>query len=213
MKIYQSLDPKLIAPLAAAAHEAGMTVTGHVPTGIGAVHAVEAGFDQINHLGFVLRAFISPGTDPDKSLEYPVFRSAVQAFDATTPAARELAAWFATKRVVIDPTLALEELYSRRSDDLAKDEPGLAKLAPPLRPVLAGMGPPLEDAAKERAFLAKSLAFLGLLHAAGVPIVAGTDQAVPGHSIHRGGTLCPGRIHTDGGHPSRHARPRSCHEA
>jgi len=28
-------------------------------------------------------------------------------------------------------------------------------------------------------------AILGALHKAGVPIVAGTDQAVPGHSLHR----------------------------
>jgi imidazolonepropionase-like amidohydrolase len=31
----------------------------------------------------------------------------------------------------------------------------------------------------------KFLALLGLLHKAGVTIVAGTDQAVPGHSLHR----------------------------
>jgi imidazolonepropionase-like amidohydrolase len=29
------------------------------------------------------------------------------------------------------------------------------------------------------------LRFLGTLHRAGVPILAGTDQAVPGHSLHR----------------------------
>ena len=32
---------------------------------------------------------------------------------------------------------------------------------------------------------AKELAVVGALHKAGVPIVAGTDQTVPGHSLHR----------------------------
>ena len=31
----------------------------------------------------------------------------------------------------------------------------------------------------------KELAIVGALHRAGIPIVAGTDQAVPGYSLHR----------------------------
>jgi imidazolonepropionase-like amidohydrolase len=33
--------------------------------------------------------------------------------------------------------------------------------------------------------LSKDIAIIGALHRAGVPIVAGTDQTVPGHSLHR----------------------------
>ena len=33
--------------------------------------------------------------------------------------------------------------------------------------------------------LEKDLALIGLLHRAGVTLVAGTDQSVPGHSLHR----------------------------
>ncbi len=31
----------------------------------------------------------------------------------------------------------------------------------------------------------KEVAIVGILHRAGIPIVAGTDQSVPGHSLHR----------------------------
>jgi imidazolonepropionase-like amidohydrolase len=31
----------------------------------------------------------------------------------------------------------------------------------------------------------KEVAIVGVLHKAGIPIVAGTDQTVPGHSLHR----------------------------
>jgi len=67
VKIYSSVEPKLIAPLARAAHAAGLSVTGHVPNGIGAVAAVEAGMDQINHVSYVLRALL-PLESPDAEL-------------------------------------------------------------------------------------------------------------------------------------------------
>src|SRR5262249_46356435 len=102
VKIYSSLDPRLIGPLTKAAHAPGMTVPGHVPNGIGAVHAVEAGQDQINHLHFLLRAFAAPD-EPDKSLTFPVLQKAIAAFDPTTPAARKLAEWFAGRGTVVDP--------------------------------------------------------------------------------------------------------------
>ena len=48
-----------------------------------------------------------------------------------------------------------------------------------------GVGVPDERAAFASAALAKTLELVRVLHQAGVPIVAGTDQTVPGHSLHR----------------------------
>src|SRR6185436_9035785 len=87
------------------------------------------------------------------------------------------------RRTVIDPTMALRELSLPRAD-LAKVEPGLAKLPAPLAAVFADPGPSPDDDRRRR-LLDKALGLLGILHKAGVPIVAGTDQAVPGHSLHR----------------------------
>jgi imidazolonepropionase-like amidohydrolase len=42
-----------------------------------------------------------------------------------------------------------------------------------------------EDAEAAHRRWATNLAVLRALHQAGVPIVAGTDQAIPGHSLHR----------------------------
>jgi imidazolonepropionase-like amidohydrolase len=181
VKVYQSVDPHLLRPLSIAAHAAGMTVTGHVPNGIGAVKAVESGLDQINHISFVLQAFAAgdlPPTERGAKLE-----RAIDAFDPASPAARKLAAWFAARRTVVDPTLALQELALPRAE-LAKVEPGLATLPPPLAAAFADAGP-RPDAERRRRVLGKSLALVALLHKAGVPIVAGTDQAVAGHSLHR----------------------------
>ncbi|HMG55442.1 MAG TPA: amidohydrolase family protein [Kofleriaceae bacterium] len=181
VKIYQSFDPRLIHPLSVAAHAAGMTVTGHVPTGIGAVKGVTDGMDQINHSTPMLRAFAAP--DLPATERGSKYRAALEAFDPASPAARKLAAWFAARHVVLDPTVALGELALPRSE-LAAVEPGLATLPPPLAAAFSDAGPGPDDAFLHMQF-GKTLALIGLLHRAGVTIVAGTDQAVPGHSLHR----------------------------
>jgi imidazolonepropionase-like amidohydrolase len=187
VKIYQSFDPHLIAPLVRAAHEAGMTVTGHVPTGIEPVEAVEQGMDQINHLSFIMRALVvacNPQLENADARD-PRWIPAYDSLDLDAPASRKTIAFFASRHTVIDPTLALRELFSRPTADLVRDEPGLTKLPPALRAAYSDVGPPADDVARSGAQFKKYLRLLGRLHQAGVVIVAGTDQAIPGHSIHR----------------------------
>ena len=184
VKIYQSLDPKLIAPLAKAAHAQGLTVTGHIPFGIGAVHAVEAGMDMINHVAFVTRALL-PVPDPDTQLSNAETERALESLDVHSEKSRAILALLKDRGVVVDPTVALYELSSHGRAAMADREPGLAKIAPPLAEALGTMGPdPDREAAAARRWKA-SLDTVRALHEAGVTIVAGTDQAVPGHSLHR----------------------------
>ena len=185
VKIYSSLPPRLIAPLAKAAHEAGMTVTGHIPFGIGAVHAVEAGMDQINHLSYVVRALFPPSYDPDASLPRPVMQRAMQEIDLSSASAKETIELLRSRHVVVDPTLALGELGTHTAEEIARAEPGLARVAGPLRAPLASMGVPAGQAEAAHALWQRNLEVLAALHKAGVTIVAGTDQSVPGHSLHR----------------------------
>jgi imidazolonepropionase-like amidohydrolase len=185
VKIYSSLDPKLIRPLAEAAHAAGLTVTGHVPQGIGAVAAIEAGYDQINHLSFLVRALLPPAYDPAKRLTPAEFSRALSELDLESPAARKTIAFLRERGTVVDPTIALGEIGTHTHAEIAAAEPGLAKIAPPLRVALDGLGVPPADADRMHAVWRANLAVLAALHRAGVPIVAGTDQAIPGHSLRR----------------------------
>jgi imidazolonepropionase-like amidohydrolase len=185
VKIYSSVPPRLIAPLARAGHEAGMSVTGHIPNGIGAVHAVEAGMDQINHLSYVERALLPPSYDPDARLSGPVSQTAALELELSSPSAKSVIEFFRSRNVVVDPTMALGELGTHTAEENARNEPGLAKVAEPLRQQFGSMGAPPDRADKSHALWNKSLDTLRALHLAGIPIVAGTDQAVPGHSIHR----------------------------
>jgi len=60
IKIYQSLPPALVPVVVEEAHRRGLTVTGHVPTGMSALQFIDAGADQINHLNFVTAVLRTP---------------------------------------------------------------------------------------------------------------------------------------------------------
>src|SRR4029077_19162782 len=82
--------------------------------------------------------------------------------------------------------LALFELYAASSEKpVATFEPGIAKVAPELAEVLSFDAPPTPVTSLIQKATQKGIEVVGVLHHAGVPIVAGTDQAVPGHSLHR----------------------------
>jgi imidazolonepropionase-like amidohydrolase len=87
------------------------------------------------------------------------------------------------KKIVIDDTIALEELFMHTAEDNAKNEPGVAKLPRELAGTVGGA--PAASAKVADAAFAKYIALLGELHRRGVPIVAGTDIGVMGHSLYR----------------------------
>ena len=107
-------------------------------------------------------------------------------FDLNSPEAKKAISFLVEHGTVIDPTLALFELYSASSArPVSTFEPGLAKVAPELIEELSFDAPPTPRTALIEKVTQKDVEIVGALHRAGVPIVAGTDQAVPGHSLHR----------------------------
>jgi imidazolonepropionase-like amidohydrolase len=64
-------------------------------------------------------------------------------------------------------------------------EPSIKKVAKELIAPLRGSGVPPAEAANARTRFEQYLALVGALHRAGVPIVAGSDTWVPGHTLHR----------------------------
>ncbi len=165
MKLYSLVPPDVVAAITARAHELKMPVTGHVPTALGLEKAVLAGMDQIAHL-----SVRQPGTpDSDRVL-----------------------ALLAERHTVIDPTQAWGELLGRPRDVRAEAiEPGMAQapyaLAANYRSVLNNPrpAPPDQAATTPPAALTPRPSILKTLLDKGVPIVAGTDGALPGYSLLR----------------------------
>jgi imidazolonepropionase-like amidohydrolase len=180
IKIYSSVKPEIVRAIAVEAHRLGMTVTWHVPQGMTAYDAVEAGMDQINHISNIRPIMVSlPPAKAGAGAPSPTL-------DVTGPEATRALKFLAEHHTVVDPTVALYELFLHPVDrPAASFEPGILKVAPELRSALLHVGASAPDSARAQARLRELLAITGALHRAGVTVVAGTDQTVPGHSLHR----------------------------
>ncbi|MEQ1867830.1 MAG: amidohydrolase, partial [Micropepsaceae bacterium] len=54
IKLYGSLNRDFVKPMSEEAHALGLRVHGHVPAGMRPLEAVEAGYDEITHINFVM---------------------------------------------------------------------------------------------------------------------------------------------------------------
>src|SRR6516162_8324055 len=180
IKIYSSVKPEVVKAITAAAHLRGMTVTGHIPEGMTAIEGVNDGMDQINHIAYELpyfaRTVLGPDGKPDRA-QAPVP-------ELNGPRVKDLISTLQFHHTVLDPTVSLYQLFLH-TKPLEQVEPGIAHLPPQLREALDSPPATGDKAALAEARWQAMMASLRLLHAAGVPIVAGTDQGIPGYSLHR----------------------------
>jgi imidazolonepropionase-like amidohydrolase len=183
MKIYSSVKLDELKLIADEAHRLGMIVTGHVPEGLNAFQTIEAGQDQINHIQYIADIMHAPLPDGTNRLER---RKALAEINLDSPEAAKAISFLKEHHTVVDPTMALFELFSATTArPPASFEPGIERIAPELAQPLTDVEPPSERSELSSKVFSKEIAIIGALHRAGVPIVAGTDQAVPGHSLHR----------------------------
>ncbi|MGA8405991.1 MAG: amidohydrolase family protein [Candidatus Acidiferrales bacterium] len=183
MKIYSSVKLEEVKDVAEEAHRLGMSVTGHVPEGLNAYQVIEAGQDQINHVPYIADIMIPPL--PENATRTDRLNAEAN-IDLNSPEANKAIAFLVQHGTVLDDTVALFEFFTASSArPPVSIEPGVAKVAPELQAILAETGPPSPNAAVHEKLVQKYIEIIGALHRAGVPIVAGTDQTVPGYSLYR----------------------------
>lgn len=185
MKVYSSMKSDNVRAVCSDAHHLGMTVTGHIPDGMTAYEAVNDGMDQINHIHYILDMLLPANVDRTK-LKRPERLKLMAALDVNSKPGKKAVTFLKQHHTVIDPTMALMEFMNRPADVPAdKLEPGINHVAAELREQLINGGVPPELAADARQLTRAELAIIGALHRAGVRLVAGTDQTVPGYSLYR----------------------------
>src|SRR6267142_2405484 len=183
MKIYSSVKLEELKAVTDEAHKLGMTVTGHVPNGITTRQAVEAGQDQVNHISYVMEMMVPPFPAGTKRIER---LKAFSEVDLDSETAKKEIAFLKEHHTVIDPTLSVYEMgTASTAKPFSSFEPGVAKVAPELAEQLFDVGPPNENSELIEKVFGKYVELTGKLHEAGVAVVVGTDQTVPGHSVHR----------------------------
>jgi imidazolonepropionase-like amidohydrolase len=185
MKIYSSVKPEEVKAICADAHKLGMTVTGHIPEGMTIYDGVNDGMDQVNHIQYVVRVLYPKDFDPRK-VSPEDRKKLADSLSIDSPAGKEIISFMKQHGTVLDDTTALFELLFHPADEpISKFEPGVEKVAPELRAQFDGMGASPERAEEMGKLWRLYMDTLAGLHKAGVTLMAGTDQAVPGYSVYR----------------------------
>jgi imidazolonepropionase-like amidohydrolase len=160
MKLYDLLKPDVVGAITAEAHRLGMTVTGHVPRALGLIPSIDSGMDHVAH-------------QPIRG-------------DTTTEGVRQIIDTLRAHGTVMDPTVAWGEILNHSTaEPTANLIPGVVNLPPVLRRRYLTMGSATVDPATAHERIARTLGIVNWMYKAGVPIVPGTDQGVPGFSLYR----------------------------
>lgn len=189
IKIYSSINPKLVPDIADLVHANGMRLSGHIPAFMTAEQAVEQGFDEIQHANMLILNFLF---DKVQDTRTPARFTAVGEYgadlDLQSDEVKAFIRLLVDKKTVIDPTVTIfESMLVARPGTVSPAFAAIADRLPiQLQRGLRNDGLPVPDGMDEqyRASFATMLRLIGLLHEAGVPIVAGTD-AMAGFTLHR----------------------------
>jgi dihydroorotase-like cyclic amidohydrolase len=188
LKIYNSFPKEILKDTVAYAHARGMRVSGHVPAGLRAQQALDAGYDELQHINQVMLNFLfKPGVETRSLERFYLPAEKVGALDFNSASVKEFVATLKKKQIVIDPTLATFAFLKQKDGDVNEPWAAVEGNMPPdvARGFHVGTMK-IPDAATQARYeksFAKMVQFVGILHKAGVPIVAGTDD-LAGFTLH-----------------------------
>lgn len=188
IKIYSSVKPELVPFMTRYAHDHGLRVSGHVPAGMTASQAVDAGYDEIQHVNMLFLNFMPDVTETRTPARFtePAKRGAD--LDLGSEEVRAFIAKLKARGVVVDPTISVfENMFTAR---LGTPSPSYAMIADRMpaqvRRWFVTGGLPVPDGMDERyrASYQRMLEMVAALYNGGVTIVAGTD-GLAGFTLHR----------------------------
>ncbi len=188
LKIYNSFPKAILKETVAYAHLRGLRVSGHVPVGLRAHEALDAGYDEINHINQVMLNFLATPQTETRTLERFILPSEkTAALDFTSPVVKNFISRLKMKGTVVDPTLATFAFLKQKDGDINTPFAAIAEHMPPdvKRGFYLGTMK-IADAATQARYeksYAKMVEFVGMLYRAGVPLVAGTDE-MAGFTLH-----------------------------
>ena len=182
IKFYGTFDPAWLADTIAEAHKQGLHVHGHIPAGIRPLDAIDAGYDEITHINWIIMQAMPESVIKASNgiMRFEGPGRYAKDVDLDALPMKSMVSRMATKHIYSDPTMvAFESLYVPENGDLS---PSYAPFVGTLPPTTergfrsGGFAVPKDlTRADYRASWAKMLALLDRMHKAGVPIIAGTD--------------------------------------
>jgi len=189
VKIYNSLHPEWVAPVAQEAHRLGMGVTGHVPAFVTPDQAIEAGYGEIAHINqLMLGWLLQSGEDSRTTLRLTAMARAAD-LDLNSAPVRRTISLMEQKHVALDTTaVALEVLMLSRAGEFPPSSTGYVDHMPIgyqryRRRAFVDIDTPEADRTYRAAFQ-KLLDTVKLLNDSGVQLLPGTDAGT-GFTVHR----------------------------
>jgi cytosine/adenosine deaminase-related metal-dependent hydrolase len=182
IKLYGTIDPAWVKPMADLAHQLGLRVHGHIPQGMRPLDAVRAGYDEVTHINFVMMQampddVVATSNGMNRFIGTGKYAADV---DVHSPAMSSFLDELASRHIAVDPTVVtFESLYVPDRGSMPPAEVPYADTLPPQlsRAFLSGGMAPPPDLSRERmrASFAKLDALIPELYKRHIPVLAGTD--------------------------------------
>jgi imidazolonepropionase-like amidohydrolase len=188
VKLYSSIEPEWVAPIAERAHARGLRVSGHVPAFMSAEQAVNAGFDEIQHINMVFLNFLAGDReDTRKQLRFTLYGDEAGNLDLDSQEVQDFIALLRENNVAVDPTAAIFDTMLRHLP--GEPDPSFAAVVEHLPPSVARRlySPEMDivdPADAWRRSAEAQAAMLKLLYDSGIQMVPGSDS-MAAFTIHR----------------------------
>jgi imidazolonepropionase-like amidohydrolase len=188
IKIYSSVRPELVPPIIDEAHKAGRRVSGHIPASMTASECVKLGYDEIQHVNFLVLNFFPDVKETQTRLRITEPAKLAAGLDLSSSEMQGFVQLLTDHHTAVDPTMSIfEGQYTSKPGEVSPGYAAVFKRLPVQvrRGMLSGgLQAPEGMEARYRESFAKMVALVGVLYKAGVPIEAGTDS-LPGFALHR----------------------------
>lgn len=182
LKIYNSMNPDFVKPLAAEAHRLGLHVSGHVPAFMSSERAITDGYDEVNHINQLLLYLLIDVKKEDTRtpFRFTSIGERAAALDLSKPPFQKLLKLMKERHTTLDSTAAIfSELLLCRPGKASPFDAGWIDHAPAAaqrnRKTLQLDIKPEQYEVYEKSWK-KLLQVLLTLDKAGVPLVPGTDD-------------------------------------
>jgi imidazolonepropionase-like amidohydrolase len=188
IKLYSSIEPEWVAPIAERAHSHGMRLSGHIPAFMSAEQAVRAGYDEIQHINMVFLNFLAGDReDTREQIRFTLYGDEAGNLDLEGEEAQDFFALLQENNVVVDATAAIFDTQLRHH--AGDPDPTFAAVIDHLPPSIArslynpemDMGDMVEAWGRSAD---NQAAMLKALHDNGIQLVPGSDH-MPAFTLHR----------------------------
>lgn len=109
IKLYSSIKPEWVKPLAAKAHSLGMRVCGHIPSHMTASQAIDAGYNEVTHINMLMLNFFGDTVETRNMNRFKLVGEKGFMIDLKGAEAQALIKKMKDKNIAHDPTITTFE--------------------------------------------------------------------------------------------------------